>query len=441
MSTIDQAFVQAFARRNRRPSNSATTSTLKQRASVSRATESVEHHSVEKKSAHWVDPAKDSLLRAEAASNPIVPPPHIQAAATEAPTESGSIDKPLLSESPSRFVNEETFLQNALGTSEASTATESTAPTTAQPPYISARSRKEVAFKSTSPEPTLVQPQQLERDVATGRDGVESFADEIVTTQTPEPDTTSGTASDAASNVGQVVQQRVDTADLLANAPKSELKTDPTPAPVKASWEVDVFDIPSSVMDLFFKDELFQTVAERLNIAVSEGLSSMMVTSSKPGEGRSTVAIGMAVAAAATGIRVALVDGDLDEPTLLDDLRLDVDHGWRDAVRSGMPLSQVAVYSIEDNLTLIPLMPQASDLGSAQQDLTDMVQSLAQQFDLIIIDTSSGNGETLDQLATLVDSAVIARDASRTDNATIDELSSRLRSQGLQGIGIVENFA
>jgi Mrp family chromosome partitioning ATPase len=285
----------------------------------------------------------------------------------------------------------------------------------------------------------------LKRADTTAREEAASYATGPSTAEVSAPVAQTANAPDAGRNAEQSARQldrqRIDAADPFANAPHFGTKIDPTPAPIKASWEVDVFDMPTSVMDLFFKDELFQTVAERLHVAVSEGLSSMMVTSSKPGEGRSTVAIGMAVAAAATGIRVALVDGDTDDPTLVDDLRLDVDHGWRDALRSGMPLSQVAVYSIEDNLTLLPLMPQTAESETIQQDLAKMVQSLVPQFDLVIIDASSGNGATLDQLAKLVDSAVIARDTSRTDAATINELSSRLRSHGLQGIGIVENFA
>ncbi|MGB7344629.1 MAG: division plane positioning ATPase MipZ [Pirellulaceae bacterium] len=425
MSTIDQAFVQAFARRNRRVTTATTThaassevQTTRSHSSSDVSTESrsasrstIDSSSVPQSDAiHWIDPAKDNLLRADIAENQGVPQPHVPAAqpATASP--------PPQETPPKHFVNEETFLSNALSKQDsvAYPSAPVTSPRTdAEQPYISAKSQ------STASAPQLEQPAQFDRHSHSGF-----------------------TATKSAES-GRVVQQRIDTAAQASIASHIE----PAPATIQAAviqaaWEVDIFDVPASVSELFFKEDLFQTVAQRLHDAVTEGLSSMMVTSARSGEGRSTVAIGMAMAAAASGLRVALVDGDLNEPTLVDDLRLDVDYGWCEALRGGLPLSQVAVLSIEDNLTLIPLVPGNSDsVQATDQEIAKLIELLSQQFDLIVIDTPSGDVSAVDQYAALVDSAVITRDASRTDVETINALSARLRSRGLQGIGIVENFA
>ncbi len=133
--------------------------------------------------------------------------------------------------------------------------------------------------------------------------------------------------------------------------PQVELK------PFQAVWEVDVLDVPTTVADLFFEGRLFQQIAERISDAIDSGLNSVIVTSAQPGEGRSSVAIGLAMAAAAAGKRVALVDANLELPKLADELRLELQYGWVDTIRAGLPIKEVAVHAVEDGVTLIPLMP------------------------------------------------------------------------------------
>ena len=235
-------------------------------------------------------------------------------------------------------------------------------------------------------------------------------------------------------------EQRVDAPAIPE--PELNLHAEPTAEAIQPIWEVDSFDIPQSVEQLFFEEKLFELVAKRIQDAVNDGLKSVMVTSSKSGEGRSTVAIGMAMAAAATGLRVALIDGDTQDPTLADDMRLDVDYGWLDTLRGGLPLSQIAVLSIEDGLTLIPLMPpQHEQVGATADEIETLVSVLGDQYDLVVIDSPAGDQSQMEAFAKLVDSAIIARDASRTDINTVNELSYRLHAAGAQGVGIVENFS
>lgn len=58
-----------------------------------------------------------------------------------------------------------------------------------------------------------------------------------------------------------------------------------TYVPFQAVWEVDVFDVPTPVADLFFEGALFQQIAERMSDAVSSGLRSVLVTSAKTRRG------------------------------------------------------------------------------------------------------------------------------------------------------------
>jgi len=212
-------------------------------------------------------------------------------------------------------------------------------------------------------------------------------------------------------------------------------------APFHAVWEVDVFDVPSCVADLFFEGKLFQQISERMSEAVGSGLKSMLVTSTKPGEGRSSTAIGLAMAAAAAGIRVALVDADAESPTLANDLCLDLQFGWVDTIRGGLPIKEVAVNAIEDGVTLIPLMPPHGPTAATTEEIIRLIELVTDKFELVIIDGPSGKSPSIRQCAAAVDTAVVVRDVTRTDTAAINEFSYRLREFGVRGVGVVENFA
>ncbi len=211
--------------------------------------------------------------------------------------------------------------------------------------------------------------------------------------------------------------------------------------PFQAVWEVDVFDVPSRVAGLFFDGKRYQQIAERMSAAVSTGLQSVLVTSSGSGEGRSSVAIGIAMAAAASGIRVALVDADTENPTLADELRLELQFGWVDTVRGGLPIKEIAVHAVEDGVTLIPLMPPNGQTAATAYEVTQLVQSLTSKFDLLVIDGPCCATSHVFQMATAVDTSIIVRDVARTDDSKIQQISKRMCEAGVQGVGVVENFA
>lgn len=219
----------------------------------------------------------------------------------------------------------------------------------------------------------------------------------------------------------------------------------------RAVWEVDVFDVPTTVADLFFEAGLFQDLSSHLREAVANGMRSMMVTSVQSGEGRSSVAIGIAIAAAAAGVRVALLDADLDDPTLADDFRLELEYGWLDTIRRGLPIKEVAVHAVEDAVTLIPLMPRFSGTGRSQADdrsdqppmaaeAVRMIELLKTKFDLVVIDGPAGSFGGIGALVGRVDSAIVVHDPTRTDDGLVSQYCEQLRAAGVQGVGLVENF-
>ncbi|MEM8667586.1 MAG: division plane positioning ATPase MipZ [Planctomycetota bacterium] len=252
-----------------------------------------------------------------------------------------------------------------------------------------------------------------------------------------EQQTLSSAAEQTRASTYAGVEQRVDSAQ--AQPPKSHTRANPL-LPFQPVWEVDVFDIPRVVADLFFDGELFQQIAERMGEAVNTGLNSVLVTSAQPGEGRSSIAIGIAMAAAAAGIRVALVDADTEKPTLAEDLRLDLQYGWVDTIRGGLPISEVAVHAVEDGVTLIPLMQPNGPTAGTAEEVAQLLKALRNRFELVVVDGPAEMSQAVLAFADSVDTAIVVRDTARTDARMINEYSYRLREAGIQGVGIVENF-
>jgi Mrp family chromosome partitioning ATPase len=113
-----------------------------------------------------------------------------------------------------------------------------------------------------------------------------------------------------------------------------------------------------------------------------------------------------------------------------------------DTIRNQLPIDQIAVQSIQDGVVLFPLVSSHTDTrGATAAEVHQLMQSVSGQFDLIVVDGPTGAMPRIHQFAALVDTAIIARDASRTNDETVNELASRLRGSGVQGVGIVENFS
>ncbi len=396
MASIDQAFIKAFARRSR-PARGETALTDSSSKESSQTSDDLRaDHATAETTTIWIDSIQERTLRGDAAVDNVVPQPHhVPPIAPINPADHFRSDYVF------GDVKEVTLEQE-------SGVVEQDAP-------------------ADTADDAITQP--LETDQSTPADQLTASEPKTDSPKTDSPATVE-TMADAAA---EVPSSDVATATAPTTPPKTNS--------FEPAWEVDVFDVPAIAADLFFEESFFETIAKHMRDAVDDGLRSLIVTSAQAGEGRSTIALGIALAAAATGLRVALVDGDTENPTLADDLRLDLEYGWVDAIRGGLPIDQIAVHSVQDGVTLIPLVPAKQESSAATADeVGQLMDAVQERFDLAIIDGPTSAMPRIQQFAPLVDTVVIARDATRTDVQTINELSYRLQESGVKGVGIVENF-
>jgi Mrp family chromosome partitioning ATPase len=228
---------------------------------------------------------------------------------------------------------------------------------------------------------------------------------------------------------------------IAAHSASSTLKRPCVPV-----WEVDRFLWPVTCEKLLQDEAYFAEAGEKLLAATRDGLKSLAITGSRRGEGRSTMALSLARSAARVGLSVAVVDADFARPQLAEMIGLEVSHSWEEAALGKIPLSEAAIKSLEDKITVLPLdaSAAASSLSLADPRVTATLRALNATFDLVILDLgplTPGNeplfpaGE-----ACPVDAAVVVRDLRYASLSEAQAIGSRLHAAGLEAVGIAENF-
>lgn len=213
-----------------------------------------------------------------------------------------------------------------------------------------------------------------------------------------------------------------------------------------AIWEVDEFIWPDEITRLYDAHaDYFHYAGEKLRDASGEGLKVLAIAATRQHEGCTTLAVCLARGAASTGAKVALLDGNGLKPELGFKLGLDFSHGWQDSRDGRTPLAESAVHSIADRLTLFPLSGphHVSTLNDVR--VSRLLREMSQLFDLVIVDAGAAprGGAPLFEAGDgcPVNAAMIVRDTRRSTETETLATATRLKSLGIQAIGIAENFA
>ncbi|MEK4510570.1 CpsD/CapB family tyrosine-protein kinase [Paenibacillus sp. FSL K6-2524] len=139
--------------------------------------------------------------------------------------------------------------------------------------------------------------------------------------------------------------------------------------------------------------DLFRSIRSNIRYTrVGGEIRSILVTSSLPEEGKSTVAMNLAIAMAETGRTVLLIDGDLRSPTVHKAFNLTNWVGLSSILVDQTRLED-CIYSIQDVqglsvLTSGPVSPNPAELLGSE-GMKELFADLSEQWDTIVIDSSS----------------------------------------------------
>ena len=126
-------------------------------------------------------------------------------------------------------------------------------------------------------------------------------------------------------------------------------------------------------------------------LGIDANHKKILVTSSISGEGKSFIAANLAVSLALTGKKVALVDMDLNNPSLSKILNISPDHGVTEFLTGEKdPEEIIKVIDEHKNLFFIPSgsLPENPSELLSNGKVKELIDYLEGIFDMVIIDTS-----------------------------------------------------
>lgn len=185
--------------------------------------------------------------------------------------------------------------------------------------------------------------------------------------------------------------------------------------------------------------EAYHSVRTALKFSRPEGLpKTLLVSSTRPGEGKSTSAYAIALTIAKLGTRVLLIDADLRKPTFASS-RAD-GHGLAHLLSSEDPLTGVVEGTRTENLSLLPVgrhSGSAADLLSSNR-LPLLIREASAQYDIVVIDGPPVLGlADAPLLASVAEATVLVVESRLSRTADVQEMVRRLVDAGASLAGVI----
>jgi capsular exopolysaccharide synthesis family protein len=190
-------------------------------------------------------------------------------------------------------------------------------------------------------------------------------------------------------------------------------------------------------------DEAFRHLRTGLLFAgVEGGPRTLAVTSALAGEGKTTVAVNLAISLAESSARVLLIDGDVRSPQIHKELGGPMTPGLVDAVHGDWPLAGMIRSTAVPGLSILPAGRARSARGELLPGATlrRLLGELTQRFDVVIIDAPPVlPSATASVIGAVCDGVLFVVRAGRTEQAVGRDALDQLRRVGARVVGAVLN--
>lgn len=202
--------------------------------------------------------------------------------------------------------------------------------------------------------------------------------------------------------------------------------------------------------------EVFRMLRANLRyFNIERKINSVLVVSAEPGEGKTLVSLGLALAGVTSGERVLLIEADMRDPGLSRILGLEGASGLSGALLdegAGAPSDAAVAVRAGDladaiggaTLDVLPagaIPPNPTELIESQR-MKDLIALAEQQYDFVVIDTPPvlAVSDAVPLIALVSGVLAVSGIGVSTRHAAAD-LAERLERLGAPTLGIVANFA
>jgi tyrosine-protein kinase len=213
---------------------------------------------------------------------------------------------------------------------------------------------------------------------------------------------------------------------------------------------VVAYDADVSTHPMILRDEPLAASSEAIRrlrtnlqfIDVANRPKSIVISSSIPAEGKSTIALNLALSLADTGTRVILVDADLRRPSIAQYVGIEGGVGLTTVLIGRAEVEDVVQPLGKTSLDLLPagqIPPNPSELLGSMA-MADLLERLAASYDMVLLDSPPLLPVTdAVVLSNLAGGALVVVGADRIHRPQLQQSLESLETAGAHLFGIVMN--
>ncbi len=171
----------------------------------------------------------------------------------------------------------------------------------------------------------------------------------------------------------------------------------------------------------------------------------LLVTSEKPGAGKSTVVSNVAITYAQAGYKTLIIDGDMRKPTQNYIFNEQNNNGLSNLIIGRTTMSEAIMNDTEiDNLDLRtagPVPPNPTELIGSER-FKELVDLFNKRYNIIIVDTPPVNTVTDAQLyARAIKDSLLVIDSEKNDKNEVKKAKILMEKAGSNILGVILNKA